>query len=99
MANGLRTRDRLTGVTTLEITDRLTRIVNTVYTGSGAGSINVPAFATGSPWWVVDEPPQDQYDIYGQFRYPRVTVSGNTLSWDFPGPGLVQPSTIQYGVY
>lgn len=101
MTAGLRVRDPNTGVIIVEITDRLTRILGQVYTGTTAGSIQVPQFALGSGFAVIQEPPPPNPNIANIYRFPRAFVSGTTLSWDFPGNG-VHPAVgavIQYGVF
>ncbi|NIF28323.1 hypothetical protein F3J44_18300 [Pantoea sp. Tr-811] len=85
----------------LDVTDRLSRILGQVATGSAAGAIAVPEFAAGygTPWAFV----QQRNASANQFgkRCARVTISGTTLSWDFPGLSSweILPAVIQYGVY
>lgn len=75
------------GNQTVEITDRLCRIVGMVDTSGGSGSVNVNG---GNVWafaaYVWE--PVDVTDVV------NVTISGNTVSWS--GGGNV---TIVYGVY
>ena len=98
MANGLRIRDRNTGQITLEITDRLTRVLGRVNSGTSNGSINVPEFLGNSPFSIVLETAQQAFDLG---RTPTVTISGATLSWTFQGTASrpAQPATIVYGLY
>lgn len=73
------------GAERLSLTDRLTRVVGTIPASSVSGSIDVPAFSLGTPFWFLLE----QTEIFG----PEVTISGTTLSW------VKNASTIMYGVY
>lgn len=100
---GLRVRDRTTGLVTVEITDRLTRVIGFFDSGGANSSINVPAFAMGAGWAAVMEyqpAGQSQTNLYS---YPVVLISGTTLSWSFPdyqGQSNTRVSCgIIYGVY
>lgn len=73
------------GALRLSLTDRLTRVLGSIPASSAAGSIAVPGFALGTPFWFLLE----QTDIYG----PEITISGTTLTW------AKNASTILYGVY
>lgn len=100
MAIGLRVRDRVTGVVTLDVTDTLTRIIGMVNSGFSSGSISVPEFANGRPWYYTDGP-----SFSNPFRFGRqvvVTISGTTLSWSF-SQGIpadaYNATNIVYGIY
>ncbi|MCE7762958.1 hypothetical protein GQL56_09925 [Pseudomonas putida] len=83
----------------VDITDRLTRIIGQVSSGSSPGSIQVAAFGTyGTPWAFVQQR-NASADQFGK-RTVRVTISGTMLSWDFPGLTSwdILPGTIIYGV-
>lgn len=101
---GMRVRDRTTGLVTVDISDRLTRIIGVVYSGSSPGSIQVPGFVNGDGWVVTLEEPEPSSSQSAMFRFPRGVVSGTTLSWDFPAPGggstsTIVPCYLMYGVY
>lgn len=98
---GMRVRDRNTGQITVDLTDRLTRMIGVVSSGSGPGSIVVPGFSNGDGWACVMEVPTPNNNLSNQWIYPLVSISGNTLSWSFSGPsGAVNvPCNIIYGVY
>lgn len=101
---GMRVRDRVTGVVTVDISDRLTRIIGVVNSGSANGSITVPGFVNGDGWVATLEAPETNSSQSALFSYPRGTISGTTLSWDFPAPsgGLsysIVPCDLMYGVY
>lgn len=105
MAHGLRIRDPATGQVTLSITDRITRGLGAVYTGTSNGSITVPEFSQGEPWYFCSAP----IEIFNAQRGPRITRSGNVLSWDWDYPGGTRttgegppltrvPGLISYGI-
>lgn len=99
MTVGLRIRDRVTGAVTLEITDRISRIVGSVETGAGAGSISVPEFSQGTGWAI---PRVIEQTVTTPTTAPLITISTSGLSWSFPGTGAGKPAqscTITYGVY
>lgn len=99
MTVGLRIRNRTTGAVTFEVTDRLTRVLGSVYTGSVNGAIAVPAFSQGIPWAYANGIGNQNLFSFGQF--PKVTISGTILSWTFVGISgrEIYPDTILYGVY
>jgi hypothetical protein len=85
----------------VDITDRLTRIIGEVYTGTSNGSINVPEFSLGgTPWVFIQQDNTNNNQFQGR-RQVRASVSGTTLSWTFEGltKWPANPATIQYGVY
>lgn len=97
---GMRVRDRFSGLVTLEITDRLTRTIGSFNTGTAGGSINVPAFAEGAGYACILEAPDPSNNLNTFYRFPRVTISGTTMSWDFPGNGTEPIACqVEYGVY
>lgn len=83
------------------VTDRLTRIIGQVSTGTTAGSISVPAWALGlgTPWVFVQQR-NASANLFGK-RTVRADVSGTTLSWSFEGLASWEalPAVIQYGVF
>lgn len=101
MAVGMRIRDPNTGVIVLEISDRLTRIIGNINSGSSPGSISVPGFAYGEGWAAVVEGVNPNAALFSRVRYPRISISGTNLSWDFPGipQDPIVACLIVYGVY
>lgn len=102
---GLRVRDRATGTIILDITDRLTRVIGVINSGSAAGSVSIPAFSLGGGWAAVLEsqlPPSSPSTLYS---YPIVSIDNVnlTLSWSFPNyqgqTVTIIPCDIIYGVY
>lgn len=91
------------GVLLVDITDRLTRIVGQVATGTTAGSITVPEFngAYGTPWVFVQQR-NASANLFGK-RTVKTSISGTTLSWTFEPSQFPSwealPGVIQYGVY
>nr|WP_092069553.1 hypothetical protein [Dendrosporobacter quercicolus]NSL47514.1 hypothetical protein [Dendrosporobacter quercicolus DSM 1736]SDL92505.1 hypothetical protein SAMN04488502_1011194 [Dendrosporobacter quercicolus] len=86
------------GNLTLDVTDRLTRVLGTFSTGTTDGSHTDAALAFGTPW------------IHATSSYPynsyacQYTVSGTTISWTFiEGSPFNQdgkrPEYVIYGVY
>lgn len=92
MPQGLEVYDA-NGVLVIGITDRLQRVLGSVYTGTGAGSLTVPGFASGVPFYFVRR--DGNLDSINTLQPKNVTVQGNTLSWSADGQAL----TILYGVY
>lgn len=77
----------------ISITDRLTSILGTISTGGVNGSITVPEFASGTPFYMN----LNLGSVEG-WNAPIITISGTTLSWAYPRS--TRPSlTFMYGVY
>lgn len=82
------------GVLITDVETRMGRILGSVQTGAGSGSISVPGFATGTPFGIVLELAAASTQTNGE---PTISISGTTLSWSFaanPGNQL-----IFYGVF
>lgn len=87
----------------ISVTDRITKILGSVYTNGAAGSISVPELSKGKPWAnsiVVDG------GNAGPLVGALVTISGTTISWSYndgynlPPPLAVRKnSKITYGIY
>lgn len=94
MTAGLQVFDA-NGNLTLDITDRLTRVIGsfTVAAGAAAGSITVAQFSTGTPWVF-----PLIYSINGDNTDPAFSISGTTLSWTANTAALIDVFVI-YGVY
>jgi len=91
---GLEIRDANNNVL-LTVTDRITREVGRVDTGTGSGSVSVGA--TGSIWYAI----LDNVPIGAPYgNPPLVTVSGSIISWTpYTSYGSPRSVTIIYGVY
>jgi hypothetical protein len=98
MTLGFRVRDAATGQVKLEVTDRLTRVIGKVDTGISNGAMDVPGFATGTPWAVIMQPISSLSEP-ADFSTPA--ISGTTLSWSFIDntTSKRRSVTIIYGVY
>jgi len=98
---GMRVRDRATGLVVVDVRDRLTRRIGVVNSGAHPSSIVVDDFSLGEGWAVVLEAPVPNQNIVYEWKYPRLSINGNVLSWDFPGRSGAQvvPCDIMYGVY
>lgn len=95
MSFGLEVYDE-SGNPTLTLTDRVGRILGSVVSGTSAGSITVPALATGTPFYIL------RSEWLGvTLCPPTVTISGTQISWTFADPTFTErvSAEIFYGVY
>lgn len=97
MAQGLQCWDA-NGNLTLDLTDRLTRVLGQFETGTTDGSITNEDLATGEPWFfcMSDNLVSSNYE-----KDPlTVTVNNTTISWafDYIGADRVNKK-FMYGVY
>lgn len=82
----------------VNVADRLGRIIGSVNVGTTNGSVVVPQFSMGIPFYFLraDGPQQGTFP-------PTITISGNTLSWSQPSgynsAWDKTPGTIFYGIY
>lgn len=85
------------GVDILDITSNLGLHLGTIETGTKAGSIVVPGFAQGTPFYMI----QGENPAYaGTNAVPNVTISGTTLSWSWPHQyGYFSSVIIIYGIF
>lgn len=86
------------GNLTLRVTDRLTRVAGTVYTGNADGFIAVPVFATvaqSARWATIVD-----FEGGGQYA-PIFTLANEGLYWTFRGNrfNAKNPSWVTYGVF
>lgn len=85
------------GQVVLDTNTRVGTVIGALHTGVYNGSINVPGFALGQPFFtsMALDP-----GIHANLP-PTVNVSGTTLSWVFDVPGAVpnQNCVVVYGVY
>lgn len=86
------------GQVMVNVADRLARILGSVNVGTTNGSINVPEFSLGIPFYFLRANGPQQ----GTFP-PTITFSGTTLSWSQPSgynSGWDKtPGTLFYGIY
>ena len=97
MPAGLETYDP-SGNLSFRVTDRITRVVGTVYTGTVDGSIAVPLYATvgeDARWFTIV-----QFLGGGEYT-PIITTTSNGLYWAFRANryGFKEAAWITYGVY
>lgn len=101
MTVGLRVRDPATGVVQVEVTDRVTKVLGTLETGTAAGSITVPEFANGTPWVIALDYLAGNAVVDNLAMTP--TINGLTLSWAVTGqmfPSRPPRSMVLvYGIY
>lgn len=96
VAYGLRIKHPVTGVVLLEITDRITRTIGTISTGTANGSYSVDP-SLGVAFFICSV--SSTFDAMQ--LVPKIYTNGNVISWVFdmvPGYTPV-PVIIQYGVY
>lgn len=98
MPVGIRIRDRITGKITLDLTDRITRRVGDVQTGTSSGFFDIPNTFPGDLYFYCIQ--SAQYPRYA----PTVSLVGRRLSWQFnAGTGFPTSNrvsvTIVYGAY
>lgn len=100
MPQGLQAWDA-SSVLTVDITDRLTRIIGSVRV-TAPGSMTVAEFSQGTPF-VIALPERSVLanGIQPNGNALRATVSGTTLSWNSAGGGatVYVPTNILFGVY
>lgn len=80
----------------VSVTTRLSLILGVVETTEFAGSISVPQFASGTPWFSVVG-----FLTANVYQPPNISISGNVLSWapfQGGGPGYARVRVL-YGVY
>ena len=77
----------------VDTSTRLGRILGVTNTNTSTGSLVNSNFSTGTPFWYAI--PLLRNDVHFG---PLITVSGNTLSWDYQGRTFVN-HRIVYGVY
>ena len=95
MSQGLQIFDA-DGNITLDITDRFTRCLGIITSGTTSSSVIDADLANGVPWYIVRIVPMDNI---GFIQPLLVTISGTTLSWTFSGAGDAYSHYIYYGVY
>lgn len=95
MPQGLQCWDS-NGNMTLDVTDRLTRLLGTAETGVSNGSISDENLSAGTPWFVLRD--TSDYEMLTEATC-SVTISGNTISWVFSSTGTKTNKKIVYGVY
>lgn len=82
----------------LDINSRIGLIISHIQTGTVDGSVTDARLGVGTPFW---------FCVLNSFTVgyvpvtPTISLSGNTLSWQFPGYtyGVRSACTISYGVY
>jgi len=97
MPYGIRIKDEFGGVS-VEYTDRLTRVLGSVATGTVDGSVFVTPVAGGLPFFSLAG---SQDFSFTSTITPTVMLSGNLITWTFPQFGVSnrQSITVVYGVY
>jgi len=90
MTVGFRVRNNITGEVTVEITDRLTRVIGTVHVTTAPGSFVIPG-NNGTAFFYLSS------DGLGT-RIPAVTQNGRTLSWPALDASFDNPNQVEFWV-
>lgn len=88
------------GELALGLGSRVGRVLGSVYINGTSGSLQHDALATGEAF-ASFHLQQLFYDVRSFRRFPRITISGNTLSWYYPEPQgnqVTMAGYITYGV-
>jgi hypothetical protein len=95
MPAGFQTFDD-SGAVDLDTSTRVATVINVVTTGKSNGSVTNAAFSKGEPFWSAI-PKGGSWTVFA----PKITVSGNTLSWTFNNSGASYNTDhdIVYGIY
>ena len=85
------------GAITVDNASTVTRYIQTFITSASAGSLTIPALASGRPWVAAYRYTNNSV----QSIAANVTVSGTTVSWSFPigGSSNWSPMIVFAGVY
>lgn len=96
MPQGLQIWDAA-GNIVLDTNYRTARRLGSVVTGTSNGSLYIPDFVQGQPFFI-SEP---LLDNVAYFVLPNVVISGYTLSWSFPSQEASSRNSmsIAYGVF
>lgn len=94
MSFGMQTRDAA-GNISLDLAQRIGRILGTVDTGAGSsGNVTDANFANGTPFYFT----LPKGALSNWFN-PNISIAGNTLSWSFTGTSVPNDVRIFYGIY
>ncbi|ANC42964.1 hypothetical protein PMO31116_02329 [Pandoraea morbifera] len=77
---------------------RVGRVLGSVYVNGTSGSLQNDGLLTGEPF-ASFHLQQLFYDVRAYRRFPRISVSGNTLSWYYPAPQGTQVTMAGYIVF
>ncbi|TAA19050.1 hypothetical protein [Pseudoxanthomonas winnipegensis] len=97
MATGLKCWDAA-GQQTTNVTDRIPRVVGyQSIAASSSGSVSCPE---GEPWYQLSLIGTADPGAPGGSPAPKVTISGQTISWGIPSGGSsTQAATLVFGVF
>ena len=101
MPSGFETFDG-SGNLIISVTDRITKVLGSVDSGTSDGSVFVPGFSTGRPWVRAVAITNGSPNELAANAY----ISGNSVIWYFVGPNDSPPpftvrrnTRITYGIY
>ncbi|VVD64150.1 hypothetical protein PPN31114_00258 [Pandoraea pneumonica] len=88
------------GEPVLRLSSRVGRVLGSVYVNGTSGSLQHDALASGEAF-ASFHLQQLFYDVRSFRRFPRISISGKTLSWYYPEPQgnqVTMAGYITYGV-
>lgn len=82
----------------LDTNSRIGLIISNIQTGTVGGSVTDARLGVGTPFWFCV---LNSFTVGNAPIIPMISLSGNTLSWQFPAwtYGVPGACTISYGVY
>ncbi|MFJ4347804.1 hypothetical protein [Pseudomonas sp. NPDC089401] len=83
----------------MDITDRLAKMLGTIYTGASSGSASVPGLSSGAPFYVVTPVSTDPAAMAMFAPAISLNQDGETISWTFEANKAQSPSYITVGVF
>lgn len=98
MVQGLQVYDG-NGQIVVDVTDNLTSVIDIFNTGTSNGSKQLPSGGYRFWYGVVDESAYDVFDYKNQWDFPKLKLSGNTLSWTFSQTNRRCNPKIIVGIY
>jgi hypothetical protein len=98
MTAGLQVWDE-SGNLVVDITDRLAKMLGTIYTGAVSGSASVPGLSSGTPFYVAT-PVSTDPTAMAMFA-PAISLhqASEMISWTFEANKGQSPSYITVGVF
>lgn len=98
MKYGLITYDA-NGNKTLDIADRITRVLGEFTIDTMSGTIINHYLLQGSPWFIVREIETNYSSYWGENKGLSITITDNKISWIYQGYGEETKYKVIYGVF
>ncbi|MFJ4055103.1 hypothetical protein ACIPZC_16850 [Pseudomonas sp. NPDC089743] len=83
----------------MDITDRLAKMLGTVYTGASSGSASVPGLSSGTPFFAATPVSSTQGSLALFVPAISINQSAETITWTFEANKNQSPSYITVGVF